>query len=88
MFGIIYSPSTQWVVDMESIHTIHWNQALLFETENTEYFIGIEMTDSCIGRRQFMIKEINNEREKVIEEEEKLKNRVDINEQDRNKTNK
>ena len=46
------------------------------------------MTDSCIGRRQFMIKEINNEREKVIEEQERSKNRVDINEQDRNKTNK
>lgn len=43
--------------------------AILFETENTEYFIGIEMSDSCVRRTQHMIKERpnmdNNEEEEV-----------------------
>ena len=30
--------------------------ALLFETENVEYFVGIEMSDSCVRRTQHMTK--------------------------------
>ena len=51
--------------------------ALLFETENTEYFVGIEMSDSCVRRTQHMMKERPghlNSASSFMDEEEELKN--------------
>eukprot|EP01083_Nonionella_stella_P271557 920242_1 len=50
-----------------------WGHALdprhLFETESTEYFVGIEMSDSCLRRTQYMIKD------DTTSEEEEVKGR-------------
>ena len=55
--------------------------ALLFETENTEYFVGIEMSDSCVRRTQHMTKGNRNMKRghrnskyHMEDEEEEMKN--------------
>lgn len=47
--------------------------ALLFETENTEYFVGIEMSDSCVRRTQYMM---NQKKENNDNEEEEVKGNI------------